>query len=102
MVSDFLGSISDKTLKVQCLVPFHIVSEKNSLTIILNETLLVPNLQCDFRRVYTQWTLFLTSGSGGEVDSSHHLLNLIFILQYVGSHSTYLVLLFSDQLIQLY
>lgn len=45
--------------------------------------------------------LLLISGSGGEVYSSHHLLDLLFILQYVGLHSTNLVLLVLDQLLQL-
>lgn len=41
------------------------------------------------------------SGSGGDLDSSHHFLDLLFILQYVGPYSTNLVLLVLNQLLQL-
>lgn len=60
-----------------------------------------PDLQCILSKVLSSCTLILISGSGGEVDSSHHLLDLFFILQYVGSHGTNLVLLVLDQLLQL-
>lgn len=59
-----------------------------------------PCLQCILITVHL-WTLFLTSASGREVDTCHHLLDFLFILQYVGPHGTNLVLLVLDQLVQL-
>lgn len=94
-------SFSDKTLKVQFLVLTHIIPKENGLTIILNDKQFIRRSSVHFKTVFFLCTLFLISGSRGEVDPSHHLLDLLFILQYVGLYCTNLVLLILDQLFQL-
>lgn len=88
---------SQKPLKVQsCSSPHHHRHEKWSYCIILNKNFNTSSSV----HLQKRFCLFLTSGSGGEVDSSYHLLDLFFILQYVGPHGTNLILLVVDQLIQ--
>lgn len=91
--------LSLKPLKVQsCSSPPHHPHhhhEKWSYSIILSK-----NFTPYIFSAFIEKTVFLTSGSGGEVDSSYHLLDLFFILQDVGPYSANLVLVVLDQLIQ--